>query len=83
MDEREELKIELEAELQWVKYRIRMLDIIEVKLLQMKRMAEVAREANISAEKIRAINAEIHNLEEQVKGLDSESRRIDDTKIVE
>ena len=75
MDEREELKKELEAELQWVKYRIRMLDIIEEKLLQMRKMAEVAKEANLSVEKIEAINAEIHNLEEQVRGLDSESRR--------
>jgi hypothetical protein len=29
MDEREELKQELKEELQWVKYRMRMLDIIE------------------------------------------------------
>ena len=45
MDEREELKQELKSELQWVKYRIRMLDIIEEKLLQMRNVAQVAKES--------------------------------------
>ena len=39
MDEKEELKHELEQELQWVKYRQKMLDIIKEKLLQMKQIA--------------------------------------------
>ena len=56
MDEREELKQELKAELQWVKYRIRMLDIIEEKLLKIRKMAEIANKENLSEEKIEAIN---------------------------
>ena len=82
MDEREELKQELKSELQWVKYRIRMLNIIEEKLVQMRKMGEVAREENISVDKVEAINAEINNLEEQVRALDSESRRREDGKSI-
>lgn len=81
-DEKEELIQQLKAELQWVKYRMRMLDIIEEKLLQMKRMAEIAKESNFSSEEIEAINVEIHNLEEQVKAIDSESRNSEDNKIL-
>ncbi|WP_238900091.1 hypothetical protein [Clostridium sp. YIM B02500] len=82
MDEREELIHQLEAELQWVKYRMRMLDIIEEKLLQMRRMAETAKELKLSAEEINSLNIEIHNLEEQVKALDSESRKTKDDEIL-
>lgn len=81
-DEKEELIHQLKAELQLVKYRMRMLDIIEEKLLQMRRMAEIAKELNFRLEEIEAINLEIHNLEEQVKALDSESRNSEDDKIL-
>lgn len=43
MNEREELKQELEQELLWVQYRQKILDIIEEKLLQMKQLAEQVR----------------------------------------
>lgn len=74
MNEKEELIQQLQEELKWVKYRIRMLDIIEEKLLQMRAMAETAKENNLSVKEIEAINDEIHSLEEQVKAIDSESR---------
>lgn len=60
-----------------------MLDIIEEKLLQMRRLAEVAKEGKLSVEKNRTINVEIYNLEEQVRALDSESKRIEDRQILE
>ena len=77
MDEREELKEELKSELQWVKYRIRMLDIIEEKLVEMRNMAEVAKEGNFSEDKVKSINAEINDLAEQVRALDEESRKFE------
>ena len=83
MDEREELKQELKSELQWVKYRIRMLDIIEEKLVQMRKMAEVAKEGNLSADEVKDINTEINNLAEQIKALDEESRKIENEQISE
>ena len=77
MDEREELKQELKSELQWVKYRIRMLDIIEEKLMQMRNMAEVAKEGNLSEDEVKSINAEINDLAEQARALDEESRKFE------
>ena len=65
MDEKEEFKQELEAELQWVKYRTRMLDIIEEKLLLMKKTAEAVKEQNLSEDKIQAINIEINKAYER------------------
>lgn len=75
MDEREELKQELKSELQWVKYRIRMLDIIEEKLVQMRNIADIAKEGNFSVDEIGSINKEINNLAEQAIALDEESRK--------
>jgi flagellin-like hook-associated protein FlgL len=76
MDEKEELIQKLKEELEWVKYRMRMLDIIEEKLLQMRAMAKTAKENNLSVKEIEAINDEIHSLEEQIKAIDSESRNL-------
>ena len=73
MDEREELK----SEPQWVKYRIRMLDIIEEKLVQMRNMAEIAKERKLSVDEVNVINAEINNLAEQARALDEESRKFE------
>ncbi len=83
MDEKEELKQKLQEELNWVKYRHNMLGIIEVKLLQMKQLAEQAKEENLSVEKIEGLNDRINNLAAQVNALDSESRKLEDGKIIE
>ena len=77
MDEREELKQELKSELQWVKYRMRMLDIIEEKLVKMRNMAERAKEGNLSIDEVESINAEINNLAQQARALDEESRKFE------
>jgi len=83
MDEREELKQELKGELQWVKYRIRMLDIIEEKLLQMREIADQVKYGNHATGEIEALNVKLNNLVAQVKALDSESRRAEEGKILE
>ena len=83
MDEREELKEELEQELLRVKYRQKMLDIIDEKLLQMKRLAEKAKQGNLTVGEIETLNDRLNNLATQVKALDGESRRIEDGKILE
>ncbi|MBY6931394.1 hypothetical protein FDC70_06010 [Clostridium botulinum] len=67
----------------WVKYRQRMLYIMEEKLLQMKQLAEKAKEENISSDELEELNTKLNNLAKQVKGLDGESRRIEDIKILE
>lgn len=83
MNEREELKQELEQELQWIQYRENILGIIEEKLLLMKQIAEQAKEDNISPEELEVLNKKMNRLAEQVRALDSESRKMDDKKILE
>lgn len=74
-DEREELKRELEEELQWIKYREKMLDIIEDKLLEMRKLAEKAQKENFTAEELEMMNVRIKDLAMQIEALDSESRK--------
>lgn len=82
MDEKEELKQELEQELQWVRYRQKMLDLIEDKLLQMKQIAEQAKEGNLSPAELEVLNDRLNNLVAQVRAIDSESRKMEDGKIL-
>ncbi|MBN7573054.1 hypothetical protein C1H57_00365 [Clostridium sp. 2-1] len=81
MDEREELKEELKAELQWIKYRIRMLDIIEERLLKMREIIGKAKELNLNANKVEEMNMEINDLAQQIRALDGESRKTENIEI--
>lgn len=83
MDEKEEVKQELKQELQWVQYRMKMLEIMDEKLLQMKQIAEKAKEENLSSIELKALNDRLSCLAEQVRALDSESRKMKDKKIFE
>ncbi|MDP4176896.1 MAG: hypothetical protein Q8900_00970 [Bacillota bacterium] len=83
MNEKEELKNELEQELKWVQYRQKMLDIIEEKLLQMKHLIEEAKENNLSSDELDVLNDRINKLAVQVKAIDSESRKTEDERILE
>ncbi|MBV4418604.1 hypothetical protein KM800_04580 [Clostridium tyrobutyricum] len=70
-------KEQLNQELQWVKYRIHILDIINEKLLLMRNIADKARASNLSTMEIQELNYKINSLAIQVKALDEESKRID------
>jgi len=83
MNEREELEKKLKEELQWIKYRQRMLDVIEEKLIEMKNIAEQAKEKSLTEIELRKLNIELNNLSEQVKAIDSESRIISEWRILE
>ncbi|UZW16021.1 hypothetical protein OSC52_09460 [Clostridium pasteurianum] len=83
MDEKEELKQKLKQELHWVKYRQKMLDIIEDKLLEMREIAEQANQDSLSVEDIEILNDSINNLAAQVRAIDSESIKMEDGKILE
>jgi polyhydroxyalkanoate synthesis regulator phasin len=48
----------------------------------MRKMAEVAKAENLSTDEVEAINNEINNIAEQVRALDSESRRREDGKSI-
>lgn len=83
MDEREEFKQELTNELELVKYRIKMLDVMEEKLLKMEEIAERIREEKLSLDEVNILNAKLNDLASQVKAIDGESRRLEDGKILE
>ena len=83
MDEKEELKQELEQELLWVKYRKNMLDIIDEKLFQMREIAEKIKNQKLSKKEIEELNSKISILKMQVKAIDGESRKTEDGKIIE
>ena len=75
IDEKEELRQELQEELQWVKCRQKMLDIMDEKLLQMQQLAEQAQECSLASEEREILNVRLNDLTEQVEALDSESQR--------
>ncbi|MVX62326.1 hypothetical protein GKZ28_01250 [Clostridium chromiireducens] len=79
MDEREELK----QELQWMKYRMNMLDIMEKKLLQMKELAEQVKNNNLTEKEYEVLNLRLNDLAAQVRALDEESRKAGNEKILE
>jgi hypothetical protein len=80
MNEKEELKQGLRQELEWVKYRQRMLDIIERKLIEMKQLTELVRRESFTGEEV---SSDIMSLLDHIKAIDGESRRIEDRKIIE
>jgi chorismate mutase len=70
MDDKEDLT----KELQWVKYRIQILDMIEERLLIMRQLAEVVRDNKLNENEIREINQRIEKLVNEINALDEESR---------
>jgi len=82
MNEKEELKQELEQELQWAQYRQKMLNIMDMKLLEMRGLTEQSKRENFTAEERLTLNVKINYLASQVRGIDSESKRKEDEKIL-
>jgi hypothetical protein len=76
MDEKAELMEELEQELQWVQYRMKMLDLMEGMLFQMREIAETANQGNHTTEELDAMNERLNNLAAQVRAINEESRKI-------
>lgn len=83
MNEREELKQELQLELQWIQYRKKMLYAIEEKLFQMKQLVQQAREESLNPIELKVLNEKLNDLAEQIMAIDSESRKMEDRKILE
>ncbi|MGH4121122.1 hypothetical protein [Clostridium sp.] len=79
MGEREELMMELNR----VNYRHNMLGIMEVKLLQMREIAQQAKDENLSVMEIEVLNTKLNNLASKVNAIDEESKNIESERIVE
>ncbi len=76
MTEQELVKKQLEEQLEKVKQRLQMLDMIEEKLFQMKELAQRVIDEDLTDEEIQEINKQVQNLGEQVKLLDSEATQL-------
>lgn len=64
-----------EQKLEWVKYRIEMLDEIEGKLKKMRELAEYTRDNELTDSEKEEINARLHKLEKEVVDLDEKSKK--------
>lgn len=83
MEEKEVLEQVLLQELHWVQYRQDILDIMEEKLLQMRELAEKAKQGNLTAVELEDLNVKLNDLAAHVRALDEESRRTEYGKILE
>jgi hypothetical protein len=73
MTEQEQVRKKLQEQLDKVNRRLEILDMIEEKLLQMKKLAERVVDEELAQEEIQEINKKVQNLGEQVRLLDSEA----------
>ena len=73
MTEQAYVKKELEAQLEKVKQRLQILDMIEERLLQMRELAQKVVDEELTEEELQKINQQVKYMEEQVRLLDSES----------
>ncbi|NMA68000.1 MAG: hypothetical protein GX958_01085 [Desulfitobacterium sp.] len=73
MTEQEQVKEQLQEQLEKVKQRLQILDMIEEKLFQMKELAQRVIDEDLTDVEIQEINHEVKNLGEQVKLLDREA----------
>ena len=73
MTEQARVKKELEAQLEKVKHRLQILDMIEERLFQMRELAQKVVDEDLTEEELQKINQQVKYMEEQVRLLDSES----------
>ncbi|MDD4549618.1 MAG: hypothetical protein PHT79_07675 [Syntrophomonadaceae bacterium] len=73
MTEQAYVKKELEAQLEKVKQRLQILDMIEERLLQMSELVQKVVDEDLTEEELQKINQQVKYMEEQVRLLDSES----------
>lgn len=76
MTEQEQVKEQMEEKLKKVNFRLQILDMIEDKLLKMKKLAQRVVDEDLTEKEIRDINREVQGLGEQVKLLDSQPAQL-------
>lgn len=64
----------LQQKLEWVKYRLNMLDQVEAKLSEMRKLAEYARDNTLSSQEIKELNMKINKLQQEVIAMDEQSK---------
>jgi len=69
-DAQQEQKYHLEQQLQWTVEQVRILDEIDIKLHEMKRIAEYVLAHNLSAIEIERLNGELDTLKNEFSSLE-------------
>ena len=80
MDKNDELHIQQQQEMKWARERQTMLN---VKLLQMRSIAEQGKQVGVTPQELRKLNHRLDNLSAQISAIDSESNRTKDGRKLE
>lgn len=59
---------------EWAKYRLETLDQIEATLVEMRHMAEYARDHKLSSKQIKEINTKLRKFQQEVNQMDKSSK---------
>ena len=60
----------LESFKDWIAYRLKLLDLIELKLRRMRRIAIMFRDGKVNARDRKTLEAEFHRLKDEVSKMD-------------
>ncbi|MBU3155074.1 hypothetical protein [Clostridium estertheticum] len=83
MDKKEELHKQQQQEMKWAQDNQKMLNVKEVKLLQMREIAEQGKQVAVTEQQLSNFNHRLDKLAPQVSAIDSESKRTKDGKKLE
>ena len=64
----------LQQKLEWIQCRLGELDQVESKLIEMRQLAEYARNNTLSCEKIKELTVKINKLQQEVIAMDEHSK---------
>ncbi|KPU26271.1 hypothetical protein TR13x_10825 [Caloranaerobacter sp. TR13] len=64
----------LKGKLEWVKYRIAMLDKMEQKLREMKKLVQYVKNNDLDEEEIKEINVKLNRLKDEIVQMDEKSK---------
>lgn len=64
----------LTQKLEWVKYRLERLDMIDEKLLEMRQLAEYSRDNKLSSKQIKVSNAKMRKCQQEVSEMEEQSK---------
>ncbi|MCB2356701.1 YjfB family protein [Clostridium estertheticum] len=83
-DKNEAANKQLQQELKWAKDKQKMLNVKEVKLLQMREIAEQGKQlTSLDPKDLNRLNDRLDKLSEQVSAIDSDSKRTKDGRKLE
>jgi hypothetical protein len=83
IDKKDKLHKQLQLEIKWAKEKQIFLNLKEVKLLQMRSIAEQGKQVVVTPQQLRNLNHRLDKLAAQVSAIDSDSRRTKDGEKLE